>query len=165
MRSRLLFIMLACALAAAVLGVRSRTAAASMIKTNSARKAESAARNRIRVVRYAKRFLGVRYVYGGTSPRTGFDCSGFVAYVYRHFGRELPHYSVAQFALGRHIARTSLRAGDLLFFDGLGHVGIYVGKGRFIHAPRSGTTVSIAQLSGWYSARFDGARRLRIATA
>jgi cell wall-associated NlpC family hydrolase len=165
MRSRLLLITLAFALAALVLGVRSRTAAASMIKTNPARKTESAARDRFRVVRYAKRFLGVRYVYGGTSPRTGFDCSGFVAYVYRHFGRELPHYSVAQFGLGRHIARKGLRPGDLLFFDGLGHVGIYVGKGRFIHAPHAGTSVSITRLSGWYGARYDGARRLRIATA
>ncbi len=163
--------MLAFALAAAVLGAKSRTAVAAMAKPIStkksaaARKSASAVRARFRVVRYAKRFLGVRYVYGGTSPRTGFDCSGFVAYVYRHFGRELPHYSVAQFGIGRHIARKRLRPGDLLFFDGLGHVGIYVGKGRFIHAPRSGTRVSITPLAGWYNARYDGARRLRIASA
>ena len=133
-------------------------------KSAAARKSASAARARFRVVRYAKRFLGVRYVYGGTSPRTGFDCSGFVAYVYRHFGRELPHYSVAQFGIGPHISRKRLRPGDLLFFDGLGHVGIYVGKGRFIHARHSGTAwFSITPSPVGTALRYDGARRLRIA--
>jgi cell wall-associated NlpC family hydrolase len=157
MRSRLLLTMVAFALATAVLGAKSRTAGAAV------KKSHAAASSRVKLVRYAKRFIGVRYVYGGTSPRTGFDCSGFVAYVYRHFGRSLPHYSVAQFGLGRGIARRGLRLGDLVFFDGLGHVGIYVGRGRFIHAPHSGTTVSIDPLSGWYGAQYVGARRLRIA--
>jgi cell wall-associated NlpC family hydrolase len=112
------------------------------------------------VVRFARRYLGVPYSYGGTSPRSGFDCSGFTRFVYAHFGITLPHYSGAQFALGRRVPRAALRPGDLLFFDGLGHVGLYVGKGRFIHAPHTGTRVSIAALSGWYAGRFDGARRL-----
>ena len=114
----------------------------------------------LRVVRYAKRFLGVRYVYGGTSPRVGFDCSGFVRFVYAHFGRSLPHSSYAQFGDGRRVARGSLRPGDLVFFDSVGHVGIYVGNGRFIHAPHTGTRVTIEPLAGWYSSRFSGARRL-----
>ena len=113
-----------------------------------------------RVVSYAKRFLGVRYVYGGSSPRSGFDCSGFVRYVYAHFGVSLPHSSYAQFADGHRVARGSLRPGDLVFFDGVGHVGLYVGNGRFIHAPHTGTRVQITTLAGWYSARFSGARRL-----
>jgi peptidoglycan DL-endopeptidase CwlO len=113
-----------------------------------------------RVVSYAKRFLGVRYVYGGSSPRSGFDCSGFVRYVYAHFGVSLPHSSYAQFADGHRVARGSLRPGDLVFFDGVGHVGLYVGNGRFIHAPHTGTRVQISTLAGWYSARFSGARRL-----
>jgi cell wall-associated NlpC family hydrolase len=117
---------------------------------------------RAKVVRYARRFVGVPYRYGGSSPRTGFDCSGFVAYVYRHFGVSLPHYSVAQFALGRRVSRSRLRAGDVLFFNGLGHVGIYVGKGLFIHAPHTGTRVSVASLAGWYSAEYAGARRFRV---
>jgi cell wall-associated NlpC family hydrolase len=117
---------------------------------------------RAKVVRYARRFVGVPYRYGGSSPRTGFDCSGFVAYVYRHFGVALPHYSVAQFGLGRRVPRSRLRAGDILFFNGLGHVGIYVGKGRFIHAPHAGTRVSVASLAGSYSAEYAGARRFRI---
>ena len=114
-----------------------------------------------RVVQYAKRFVGVRYVYGGSSPRSGFDCSGFVRYVYAHFGVSLPHSSYAQFGDGRRVSRRSLRPGDLVFFDGVGHVGLYVGNGRFIHAPHTGTRVQIATLAGWYSSRFAGARRLR----
>lgn len=111
------------------------------------------------IVSYARHFLGVRYVYGGTTPRSGFDCSGFTRYVYAHFGIDLPHYSGAQFDMGRRVARASLRPGDLLFFDGLGHVGLYIGDGKFIHAPHSGTTVSVDTLAGWYSGRYDGARR------
>jgi cell wall-associated NlpC family hydrolase len=115
----------------------------------------------MRVVDYAKRFRGVRYVYGGSSPRSGFDCSGFVRYVYAHFGVPLAHSSYAQFGRGRGVSRASLRPGDLVFFDGLGHVGIYIGNGRFIHAPHTGTRVRIETFTGWYSSRFDGARRLR----
>ena len=115
----------------------------------------------MRVVDYAKRFRGVRYVYGGSSPRSGFDCSGFVRYVYAHFGVPLAHSSYAQFGRGRRVSRASLRPGDLVFFDGLGHVGIYIGNGRFIHAPHTGTRVRIETFTGWYSSRFDGARRLR----
>jgi len=118
------------------------------------------AREQALVVRYARRLLGVRYTYGGSSPSSGFDCSGFTRFVYAHFGIDLPHYSGAQFGEGRRVARGALRPGDLVFFDGLGHVGIYIGAGRFIHAPHTGTRVSIAPLSGWYSARYDGARRL-----
>ena len=114
----------------------------------------------VRIVAYAKRFRGTRYVYGGTSPRSGFDCSGFVRFVYAHFGITLPHSSYGDFDRGRRVSRSSLRPGDLVFFDGVGHVGIYVGNGRFIHAPHSGTRVRIEQLGGWYSSRFVGARRI-----
>ena len=111
------------------------------------------------VVRYARRLLGIRYSYGGTSPASGFDCSGFTRFVYGHFGVSLPHYSVAQFSLGRGVPRGALQPGDLVFFDGLGHVGLYIGGGEFIHAPHSGTTVAVDSLGGWYSSRYDGARR------
>jgi peptidoglycan DL-endopeptidase CwlO len=83
--------------------------------------------------------------------------------VYAHFGVTLPHSSYAQFGDGRRVARQSLRPGDLVFFDGLGHVGLYVGNGRFIHAPHTGTRVRIEKLGGWYSSRFAGARRFRTA--
>lgn len=113
-----------------------------------------------RVVGYAKHLIGVRYSWGGSSPRTGFDCSGFVRYVYGHFGISLAHSSFADYWRGRHVGRWAMKPGDLVFFDGEGHVGIYVGHGRFIHAPHTGTVVRISTMSGWYSSRFDGARRL-----
>ena len=122
--------------------------------------ATAVARKQAKIVRFARHFLGIRYSYGGTSPRSGFDCSGFTRFVYAHFGITLPHYSGAQFDLGRRVSRAGLRPGDLLFFDGLGHVGMYIGGDRFIHAPHTGTRVSIDSLSGWYSGRYDGARRL-----
>jgi cell wall-associated NlpC family hydrolase len=112
-----------------------------------------------RAVSFARRLLGVPYRYGGTSPRSGFDCSGFVRFVYEHFGIDLPHSSYAQFGLGRRVPRRALRPGDLVFFHGLGHVGIYAGHGKFIHAPHSGTRVSYSTLAEYGSA-YDGARRL-----
>ena len=113
------------------------------------------------VVRYARHLIGVPYRYGGTSPRSGFDCSGFVRYVYSHFGVSLPHSSFADLVRGRRVGRWQLHPGDLVFFDGAGHVGIYVGHQRFIHAPHTGTVVTISSMTGWYGARYDGARRIR----
>jgi cell wall-associated NlpC family hydrolase len=122
-------------------------------------RATAIAREQEKVVRFARKLTGIRYTYGGTSPSTGFDCSGFTRFVYAHFGISLPHYSVAQFSLGRRVSMAGLRPGDLLFFDGLGHVGMYVGSGRFIHAPHTGTSVQITPLSE-YSDSYDGARRI-----
>jgi cell wall-associated NlpC family hydrolase len=138
-----------------------RAAAGTAQRPAAARHLQSSLAFGLRVVSFARRFVGVRYSYGGSSPRSGFDCSGFVRYVYAHFGVSLPHSSYAQFGDGRRVARGRLRPGDLVFFDGLGHVGLYVGNGRFIHAPHTGTRVRIESLAGWYSSRFDGARRLR----
>ena len=114
----------------------------------------------VRVADYARRFLGTRYLYGGSSPSDGFDCSGFVRYVYAHFGVSLAHSSYAQFARGSSIDQRALKPGDLVFFDELGHVGIYIGDGRFIHAPHSGTHIRIETLDGWYRSHLDGARRI-----
>ena len=114
-----------------------------------------------RAARYARRLIGVPYRYGGDSPGGGFDCSGLVRYVFGRFGVDLPHSSYADFGLGRYVGRAALRPGDLVFFDGVGHVGMYVGAGSFIHAPHSGTTVRISSMSDpWYSSRYDGARRV-----
>jgi cell wall-associated NlpC family hydrolase len=110
----------------------------------------------------AERYLGVPYVYGGASPR-GFDCSGLVMYVYAQLGVSLPHYTVAQYNYGDSVSvpRDQLEPGDLVFFAGLGHVGIYVGNGQFIHAPHTGDVVRIDSLSeGWYSSEYDGAKRI-----
>ena len=115
-------------------------------------------------VRFAERFRGTPYVWAGTTP-AGFDCSGFTRFVYAHFGRSLPHSSYAQWTLGRHVPRSQLRPGDLVFFT-LGHVGIWIGHGRFIHAPHTGTVVSISRIaSGWYAGSYSGAVRLAGASA
>jgi peptidoglycan DL-endopeptidase CwlO len=114
-----------------------------------------------RAAKYAKRFLGVPYRWGGTSPRTGFDCSGFVRFVWARFGVHLAHSSYAQYGSGHWIPRRALRPGDLVFFHGEGHVGLYLGHNKFVHAPHSGAVVSIASLSGAYGATFVGARRVQ----
>jgi cell wall-associated NlpC family hydrolase len=100
-------------------------------------------------------YLGVPYVWGGASP-SGFDCSGLVMYVYAQLGISLPHYTVAQW--NATIPISSPAPGDLVFFDGLGHVGIYIGGGRFVDAPHSGSVVRIDSMSGFGS--YDGARRV-----
>jgi peptidoglycan DL-endopeptidase CwlO len=107
----------------------------------------------------ALHYLGVPYVWGGSTP-SGFDCSGLVMYVYAQLGISLPHYTVAQWGATLPISTSELQPGDLLFFDHLGHVGIYIGGGQFVHAPHTGTVVQIASLSGYYSANLDGARRV-----
>lgn len=112
-----------------------------------------------RAVRTAEQYLGTPYVWGGESP-SGFDCSGLVQYVYARLGVHLPRTSEDQYGAGRHVARGDLEPGDLVFFDDLGHVGIYVGGGRFIHSPHTGTRVQFGTLSGWYLEHYSGATRV-----
>lgn len=112
----------------------------------------------LRAVRIANHLTGIPYVWGGSSPRTGFDCSGLVQYVYGKLGVSLPHYTVSLYQHGRAVARSRLRPGDLVFFYGLGHVGIYAGHGKYIHAPRRGTTVRWASLAS--NPSYYGARRI-----
>ena len=112
------------------------------------------------VVTVAKKHLGTPYRWGGSSPQ-GFDCSGFVRYVYAQVGIALPHNAAKQYRHGVPVPRDELQPGDLVFFDRLRHTGIYVGDGRFIHAGRVGKRVGISTLDErWYSARWVGARRL-----
>jgi cell wall-associated NlpC family hydrolase len=114
----------------------------------------------VRVANYAKRFRGVPYVWGGSSPRTGFDCSGFVRYVYSHFGVSLPHSSYGDMSRGRAVLRKYLKPGDLVFFAGGSHVGIFIGRHRVIDAPYSGAVVHISTMTDWYSSAYNSARRL-----
>jgi peptidoglycan DL-endopeptidase CwlO len=111
------------------------------------------------VVGIAMQYLGTPYVYGGASP-SGFDCSGFVMYVFAQIGVSLPHNAAAQYGYGMPVSRDQLQPGDLVFFNGLGHVGIYIGGGQMIHSPHTGDVVKISSLTGWYSSTYVGARRL-----
>jgi peptidoglycan DL-endopeptidase CwlO len=112
------------------------------------------------VVGIAMRYLGVPYRWGGASPSTGFDCSGFTMFVYAQVGVSLPHYTGAQWGMGTPVSRSELQPGDLVFFNGLGHMGIYVGGNSFIHAPHTGDFVKVSSMSGWYASTYVGARRL-----
>jgi cell wall-associated NlpC family hydrolase len=110
--------------------------------------------------------IGVDYRYGGKSPATGFDCSGLVAHVYREaWGIRLPPTTAAQSRAGVPVSLAELQAGDLVFYDTLqrpySHVGIYLGEGKFVHAPKSGAQVRIESLqSNYWAQRFNGARRI-----
>jgi peptidoglycan DL-endopeptidase CwlO len=112
-----------------------------------------------RAARLALRYVGVPYSWGGASPSQGFDCSGLVMYVYGRLGVRLPHYTVGQFGHGRRVSYRRLAPGDLVFFSGLNHVGLYLGSGRFIDAPHSGAVVRVTLLASRLSS-FVGARRL-----
>jgi cell wall-associated NlpC family hydrolase len=107
----------------------------------------------------AMRYLGVPYVFGGATPK-GFDCSGLVMYVYAQLGIQLPHFAAAQYGFGVAVPRADLQPGDLVFFDALDHVGIWLGGNQFIDAPHTGSFVSIETMNGWYSSHYVGARRI-----
>jgi cell wall-associated NlpC family hydrolase len=116
------------------------------------------------VIRDALTARGIRYRWGGASRR-GFDCSGFTRYVMaRNMGINLPHSAHEQARYGQKVALQDLKQGDLVFFStyrrGISHVGIYIGENQFIHAPRTGRTVAIDSLTGYYLHRFVTARRL-----
>lgn len=120
------------------------------------------------LVDFAVTLRDIRYRRGGREPATGFDCSGFVRYVFQHsVGAQLPSDSASQFRIGEKVARADMRTGDLVFFRTRGkrvsHVGIYLDHGRFIHSPSSGKRVSISSLDdGYWAKRFVGAKRPKV---
>jgi len=115
---------------------------------------------------YAKNFVGTPYVWGGNDLRSGVDCSGLVTQVYKKFGISLPRTTYDMIGQGKAVGMNALQVGDLIFFDtssrsGPDHVGIYIGNGKFIHAPRPGKGVEISDLkSGYYQNAFMGGRRV-----
>lgn len=116
-----------------------------------------------KIVEYAKKFMGVKYVYGGTSPN-GFDCSGFVQYVFKHFGIKLNRTAADQAKHGTKVSKSELEIGDLVFFGSssyINHVGIYIGNGKFIHAESERSGVTITNLSeSYYTRSYVTARRI-----
>jgi len=117
---------------------------------------------------YARSFVGTPYKYGGHSPKTGFDCSGFVDYVFRHAAHvSLPHSAQRISRHGIPVKPSQLRAGDLVFYDtnnhAFSHVGIYLGSGRFIHAPSSGGSVRMENMrEAYWERHYNGARRIAL---
>jgi cell wall-associated NlpC family hydrolase len=134
--------------------------------TNAYRQQNVSNQDRQKVVDLATDMLGVSYRYGGQSPKKGFDCSGLVYYTHKQAGIRIPRTTREQFRAVRQISYRSLLAGDLIFFSTNGnglvsHVGIYVGGGKFIHAPSSGKRVSVANINDRYwKHHYSGAGRL-----
>jgi cell wall-associated NlpC family hydrolase len=167
MPSRVLNLVLVCAFAAMAFGCAAEPTPVSdplprIVEAKSARHVKKRPKPTLgeRAARIALKAVGVPYSWGGASM-SGFDCSGLIYWTYQQLGVELPHSSYALYDIGRRVTRKRMKAGDLLFFSGLGHVGMYLGRGRMIHAPQSGRTVEVVTLRGsHYGARLVGARRI-----
>ncbi len=114
------------------------------------------------LIETAKLYIGTPYVYGGSTP-SGFDCSGFVQYVYGKIGVTLPRTSYTQATVGMKVSKQDLKVGDIVCFGSanyINHVGIYVGDGMYIHSPRTGYTVCISSIERGYSSPFMYGRRI-----
>ena len=135
--------------------------------TQKEEKTTTTSKSNTSVVEYAKNYLGCKYVAGGSSPTTGFDCSGFTSYVYKNFGVSLSRSSKGQINDGVAVSKDELQPGDIVVFNNsgnsaIGHVGIYIGGDSFIHAanPRQGVVITSLS-SSYYSKRYVGARRVK----
>lgn len=117
------------------------------------------------IVYSAKQHIGLPYVWGGENPNRGFDCSGLVKFTFQEFNINLPHRADLQYNYGQSVSMKDLKPGDIVFFRSggypIGHVGIYIGKDQFIHAPRRGKPIQVSPMNkGWYKNRFVGAKRI-----
>ncbi|HEY4552410.1 MAG TPA: C40 family peptidase [Bacillaceae bacterium] len=123
----------------------------------------NAAANGSSIAAQGKKYLGVRYVYGGMSPK-GFDCSGFVAYTFKQKGITLPRTSATMYKKGKSVSKSQLREGDLVFFktgkSGVSHVGIYIGNNKFIHSAGKGVAITNINDPYYWKSRYVGAKRV-----
>lgn len=136
-------------------------------ESNETAQADKPADGRIsRVINQALDMIGIDYRYGSATPESGLDCSGLVKYVFEQaLNVAMPHNALAMSKIGEKISRADLKPGDLVFFNTLqrsmSHVGIYIGDGKFVHAPRTGKKVQVVDLNDKYwSAHYEGARRI-----
>jgi cell wall-associated NlpC family hydrolase len=118
------------------------------------------------ILMYSLSLLDIDYKFGGSNPEAGLDCSGMVAYIYQNAAKlKLPHNAAQIASLARPIDNSRMRVGDLVFFNTLGkpfsHMGIYIGDGKFVHAPRSNSVIRVDRLdNSYFAARYEGARTL-----
>ncbi len=133
---------------------------------NAAAQRSKYSNSRQRVILSAKKQLRKRYRWGGTSPKTGFDCSGLIQYAFKSIKIHIPRTAREQYRKTKRIALSKLRAGDLIFFHTrrtrtrVNHVGLYLGDGKFIHAPRRGKRVSVAKFNKYWRRKAVGAGRV-----
>lgn len=150
----------------AILAIMALSLILSACGSNPKYKNSRSAANSQTVIKTAKKMLGVKYRYGGTSPGRGFDCSGLVQYSHKAAGIHIPRTTGLQYKAAKRISRRYIKAGDLVFFKtsvsrSISHVGIYLGNNKFIHAPSSGKRVKISSMKERYwKKRFSGAGRV-----
>ena len=116
------------------------------------------------IVKQGKKYLGVKYVYGGASPK-GFDCSGFTSYTFKQQGMAIPRSAAEQYKKGVAVSKNNLKAGDLVFFKTsstkkVSHVGIYIGSGKFIHSAGKGVSITSINDPYYWKSRYVGAKRV-----
>ena len=140
-----------------------RSTTSTQTQDTTASTTSSASGSGAAVVAKAKSYIGYKYVYGGSSPSTGFDCSGFTSYIYKQFGVSLNRTAAGQYSNGTAVSRANLQPGDLVMFgkSGINHVGIYIGGGMIVHAENKTTGVTTDTInSGYYNNNYVGARRI-----
>ena len=140
-----------------------RSTTSTQTQDTTASTTSSASSSGAAVVAKAKSYIGYKYVYGGSSPSTGFDCAGFTSYIYKQFGVSLNRTAAGQYSNGTAVSRANLQPGDLVMFgkSGINHVGIYIGGGMIVHAENKTTGVTTDTInSGYYNNNYVGARRI-----